>query len=92
MRVTQAFRSIHRLLAPIMLTPLLITLISGSLFQIAATNNKEEEFLWLMDIHRGKFGRINLEFVYPYLNAIGLLTLLITGIVMWLRLPTRKAS
>ncbi len=91
MRPSPLFRRIHRFLAPIMVMPLLITLCSGVLFQIAASNDKSEQFLWLLDLHRGKFGRFNLELVYPYLNAIGLLTLLITGTLMWLRLPIQTS-
>ncbi|MBE9030329.1 PepSY domain-containing protein [filamentous cyanobacterium LEGE 11480] len=92
MRLPQIIRRTHRLLAPIMVMPLVITLLSGSLFQIAAISGKEKQFLWLLDLHRGKFGYFNLELIYPFLNAIGLLTLLITGIIMWLRLPARTPT
>jgi hypothetical protein len=44
----------------------------------------------LLELHRGKFGQINLDLVYPFLNALGLLTLLITGVLMWLQSPKRK--
>ncbi len=84
-------RQLHRRLAPIFILPLLVTLITGSLFQFAVLNQKGSEFLWLLDLHRGQFGRINLEVIYPFLNALGLLTLLITGIIMWLTLPDRHS-
>lgn len=80
-------KRIHRFLAPIMVMPLIITLISGTLFQIASVQGKSEPYLWLLDLHRGQFGRINLELIYPFLNALGLLTLLVTGVLMWLQLP-----
>jgi hypothetical protein len=83
-------RQLHRALVPIMVMPLLLTLTTGVLFQWAVTSGKTDEFLWLLDLHRGKFGQINLDFVYPYLNALGLLTLLITGLLMWLQSPHRK--
>lgn len=83
-------RQLHRSLVPIMVMPLLLTLTTGMLFQLAVTSGKTNEFLWLLDLHRGKFGQINLDFIYPFLNALGLLTLLITGLLMWLQIPGRK--
>ena len=78
-------RQLHAQFAPIMLFPLLLTLITGSLFQIAAVTGNGDNFLWLLELHRGKFGRINLEMIYPFLNAFGLLMLAVTGITMWLQ-------
>ncbi|ESA33739.1 hypothetical protein N836_20155 [Leptolyngbya sp. Heron Island J] len=46
----------------------------------------------MLDLHRGKFGIINLEFIYPILNALGLLTLVITGLLMWINMPVRRRS
>jgi len=79
-------RQIHRFLAPIMVFPLILTLITGSLFQIATLTGKTQQFLWLLDLHTGKFGAINLNFIYPFLNGFGVLTLVITGIIMWLQI------
>lgn len=83
-------RQLHRALVPFMVMPLLLTLTTGMLFQFAVINDHADDFLWLLDLHRGKFGQINLDFVYPFLNALGLLTLLITGLIMWLQSPERK--
>ena len=69
--------------------PLLLTILTGSTFQLAAMTGNSRQFLWLLDLHRGKFGSINLENVYPFFNAISLLTLLVTGILMWLQIPRR---
>ena len=80
-------RKLHRILAPICCFPLVLTLMTGVGFQVMALDGQGDRYLWLLDAHRGKFGQINLEWVYPFLNAFGLLTLLITGILMWLRLP-----
>ncbi len=87
MRINQALvRHFHFILAPIMFFPILLTLITGSLFQIAVITGKSEDFLWLLDLHRGKFGSINLEIIYPFLNAFGVLFLAVTGITMWLQI------
>ncbi len=85
-------RRLHFWFAPIMVFPILLTLITGSLFQVAVITNKANDFLWLLKWHRGEFGRINLEIIYPFLNAFGLLLLAITGIMMWWQTRPRKAK
>lgn len=95
MRIYQArLRQLHRALAPIMILPILVTLITGSLYQIVDLSGKEEKFDWLLDWHKGRFGPLHLETIYPFLNALGLLTLAITGISMWLQMrrPSRRNS
>ena len=83
-------RKIHRYFAPIMVLPMLLTLLTGSLFQVAVLTGKSENFLWLLDIHRGKFGTLDLTWLYPFLNAFGILILLVTGIIVWLQVPLPK--
>ncbi|MEO1131544.1 MAG: PepSY domain-containing protein [Cyanobacteria bacterium J06639_1] len=85
-------RKLHATLAPVMVMPLLVTLVTGSLFQIAAAAGLGDDYLWLLELHRGKFGRLNLELVYPFLNAFGLLTLAVTGLAMWWRTKPRRTS
>ena len=76
-------RQLHRILAPIMLLPLLLTTITGIIYQILDLTGKEKNFKWILDWHKGDFGVINLESIYPFLTAIGLLILIFTGISMW---------
>lgn len=76
-------RQLHKALVPFMVLPLLLTLTTGTLFQFAVVGDRANDFIWLLDLHRGKFGQVNLEFVYPILNALGLLTLIVTGSIMW---------
>ena len=85
-------RKLHSQFAPFMVLPLLITLITGSLFQIAVITNNASDFIWLLELHKGKFGRLNLEMIYPFLNAFGLLILAVTGISMWWQLRQRKSN
>ena len=82
-------RHLHYMFAPIMFLPIFLTAITGSLFQIAVITGKSEDFLWLLELHRGKFGSINLELIYPLVNAFGVLFLAITGITIWLRSQKR---
>jgi uncharacterized iron-regulated membrane protein len=95
MRIYQArLRKLHRVLAPVMLLPILLTLITGSIYQIVDMGGKGGNFDWLLDWHKGHFGILNLEMIYPFLNALGLLILAITGISMWvqMRRPSRRHS
>jgi hypothetical protein len=85
-------RQLHRWMAPLMAFPLVLTLVTGIGFQMAIAAGQGNTFLWLLDWHRGKFGRLNLEMVYPYLNGLGLLTLVITGLLMWWQTSSRRRS
>ena len=79
-------RHLHYIIAPIMFLPIFLTAITGSLFQVAVITGKSADFLWLLELHRGKFGIINLELIYPLLNAFGVLFIALTGIMMWLQI------
>jgi uncharacterized iron-regulated membrane protein len=69
-----------------MILPVLLTSLTGTIYQIADMGGKGGDFHWLMDWHKGHFGRLNLEAIYPFLNALGLLVLAITGLLMWLQM------
>jgi len=80
-------RKIHRLLVPIAAAPLLLTALSGSIY--SGLLEQGIDAFWLLKIHTGRFGPINLQ---PYYSAItGLMTLVITfsGISLMLQ-KTRK--
>ena len=79
-------RHFHYILAPIMFLPIFLTAITGSLFQVAVITDKSADYLWLLELHRGKFGIVDLELIYPLINAFGVLFLAITGIKMWLQI------
>lgn len=88
--VTQrVFRQIHRNLAPLVLLPVLITLVSGSLYQIASLAGQAGDYYWILQIHRGNFGIINLEQIFPFINGIGLLVMVGSGISMWIQMQRR---
>lgn len=76
-------RRLHFWLAPIMVFPIFLTLITGSLFQVAVVTGKANDFSWLLEFHRGHFGSINLELIYPFINAFGLLLLAGSGLIIW---------
>jgi len=85
-------RQVHKVLAPIVLLPLLLTLITGSIYQIVDLGGKGDAYDWLLDWHKGHFGSLNLETIYPFLNSLGLLIMVITGISMWLQLRRRARN
>jgi membrane protein insertase Oxa1/YidC/SpoIIIJ len=85
-------RRLHTIFAPIMVLPVLLTLITGSLFQVAELTGNVRNFHWLLEFHTGHFGRLNLGMIYPFLNAFGLLMLAITGITMWLQTRSRRKT
>lgn len=66
-----------------MVLPVLLTLITGSIYQIADLGGNGDKVDWLLNWHKGKFGSVNLDTIYPFLNALGLLVLAVTGISMW---------
>ncbi len=68
-------RRVHRWLVPIAAAPLLITAISGSLYSVLLERGIDA--FWLLKIHTGKFGWLNLQSFYPAL--LGVLTIVITA-------------
>lgn len=89
-RKSLSFRKLHRILAPIMLAPILLTLITGTLYQIVDLLGQDKGFGWLLDLHKGNFGPLHLEIIYPFLNALGLLGLTMTGFSMWRQINRRQ--
>lgn len=85
-------RQIHRFLAPVMILPILLTLITGSIYQVVDLDGKGDDYDWLLDWHKGHFGALNLETIYPFLNALGLLVLAISGVSLWLQSRRRSRN
>ena len=82
-------RRIHRWLVPIAAAPLLITAGTGSLYSLLLEMNIDA--FWLLKLHTGQFGWLNLQPVYPIL--LGTLTIVVTmsGLTMLLR-PARTTG
>ena len=79
-------RLIHRWLVPLAAVPLLITAGTGSLYSLLLEQNIDA--FWLLKLHTGQFGWLNLQPIYPML--LGILTIVVTvsGMTMLLR-PSR---
>ena len=76
-------RQWHRLLAPIMILPILLTVITGVIFQIGELGGFEDKVNWAIHWHNGDFGYNKNKKSFPFLNALGLLFLSISGFSMW---------
>ena len=82
-------RQIHRALAPLLALPLVVTVVTGSLYQIARLNDNLD-YYWLIQIHKGQWGPLNLQAVYPFLNGLGLLVMVATGLSLWLQTRSHR--
>ncbi len=78
----RAFRKYHRAIALIMSLPILLTILTGMVttlvrewgLSVGLSSN------WLLKVHTGEI--FHLEAIYPLLNGLGLLGLLVTGLSM----------
>ena len=79
-------RRIHRWLVPIAAMPLLLTAITGTLYSFLLEQGIDA--FWLLKIHTGRFGWLNLQPIYPML--LGGLTIVVTasGLALLLK-PSR---
>ena len=82
-QLSRQARKVHRWLVPIAAVPLLITASTGSLYSLLL--EQDIDAFWLLKIHTGNFGVLNLQPVYPML--LGGLTFIVTisGAAMLLR-------
>ena len=85
-RQLQKLKKVHAWVAPLVIVPIILTLTTGSIYQALLLAGRANGARWLMSIHKGHFGPVNLEAVYPFLNALGLLFMAVTGGSMWLEL------
>ncbi|MEA5549663.1 peptidase [Anabaena cylindrica UHCC 0172] len=78
----RAFRKYHRTLAIIICLPLLLTVLTGMLTTIVKEwpINTGMSSNLLLKIHTGEI--LHLEAIYPILNGLGLIGLLVTGMSM----------
>ena len=83
-------RNIHRSLVPFAALPLIITAITGVIFSVLDQRGIEAD--WLIQIHSGHYGPINLQPYYAYLLGICVLILVITGAAMWWRTRRPRVS
>lgn len=79
----QSSRSAHRSVVPIAALPLLVTTITGIAYSLLEHMGIEAE--WLLDVHNGHYGPVDLSGLYPLLLGLCVLVLPATGMNLWLR-------
>ncbi len=74
-------RTLHKVLAPIVLLPLLITVVTGMGYQLGEKwlGFTHEQVHFLIVIHQGDYLGDTLESFYIFLNGLGVLWMLGTG-------------
>lgn len=77
----QRIRKWHSTLAPLVLLPLLITVITGMSYRLAKSwfGLSRDQVHWLMTLHEGEYLGPTLEPVYVLFNGLGLVWMLGTG-------------
>jgi uncharacterized iron-regulated membrane protein len=76
-------RHAHRFLVPVATLPLLLTATTGVMYDLLEQWGLEAD--WLLVLHVGHFGPLNLQPVYSLLLGLCVLVLVITGLRMWFR-------
>jgi hypothetical protein len=88
--MNRLFRKYHRWLAIVFALPLLTTILMGITFPIARSFNQRQLAGLLIHIHTLEI--FGLETIFPIINGVGLLGLLITGIYMTSLFRQRRPS
>ncbi|MFN5193803.1 MAG: hypothetical protein ACK5E6_05165 [Cyanobacteriota bacterium] len=73
-------RRLHRLVVPLAAAPLLLTAASGSLYSLLLEHGVDA--FWLLRIHTGRFGPLNLQPYYSLLLGGLTLVLIASGLVL----------
>ena len=72
-----------------MILPILFTVITGVMYQIAELAGFEDQLRFIIHWHKGNFGYIDFQKSFPFLNGLGSIVLAITGLQMWLKTKRR---
>ena len=80
-------RRLHRWLVPIAAAPLLLTAGTGSLYSLLL--ELDIDAFWLLKIHTGDFGPINLQPIYSVILGVLTVVVTISGLVLLIRTPAR---
>ena len=75
-------RQFHKMLAPWVFLPLLISALTGIIYRISKDifGFSRDEVHWLMSLHEGEWLGKNGELIYVLLNSLGLIWMLISGL------------
>jgi hypothetical protein len=76
------FRQTHRVVVPLAAAPLLLTAASGSLYSLLLERGIDA--FWLLKLHTGRFGPINLQPYYSLLLGVFTLVVITSGLALLL--------
>lgn len=76
-------RRLHRLVVPIAALPLALTSLSGAVYGSLLETNIEAP--WLLRLHTGNFGVVNLQPFYSPLIGLATLVLVVSGLSLLLQ-------
>lgn len=81
------FRKLHRTLAPIVMLPLFVTILTGISYRLGKSwfGLSRDQVHFLMVIHEGEYLGDRLEPIYVLLNGLGVLFMLVTGVSILLQ-------
>jgi len=74
------WRQLHRWVVPIAAAPLLLTAATGSLYSLLLEQGIDA--FWLLKIHSGRFGPLNLQPFYSALLGVFTLVVVVSGLAM----------
>jgi uncharacterized iron-regulated membrane protein len=74
------WRQLHRWVVPIAAAPLLLTAATGSLYSLLLERGIDA--FWLLKIHSGRFGLLNLQPYYSALLGLFTLVVILSGLAM----------
>jgi uncharacterized iron-regulated membrane protein len=81
------WRQLHRWVVPVAAAPLLLTAATGSLYSLLLEQGIDA--FWLLKIHSGRFGPLNLQPFYS--GLLGLFTLVVISSGLALLISSRRA-
>ena len=78
-------RKFHKALAPWVFLPLILSALTGLFYRVSKDllGYSRDDVHWLMSLHEGEWLGDNGELIYVFLNSLGVLWMLITGIQMF---------
>ena len=79
-------RRVHRVIVPVAAVPLLVTSLSGSVY--SGLLDQGIDAFWLLKLHTGRFGPINLQPCYSVILGLLTIALIVSGVS--LILPKRR--
>jgi hypothetical protein len=81
-------RKIHRIVVPVAVAPIIVVSLSGAVY--GSLINLNIELPWLLKVHTGNFGFLNLQSFYS--PVLGVLTLIVAFSGIPLLLQQRRKS